>query len=87
MDDNTLNWLLDGPGWLNFAVRKNLLGESPDEKAAAAHPDIQKILDVVKSPNRGFPAIKGEGVSYKKELFWYMHFLADIGFYLLRARA
>jgi hypothetical protein len=80
MDENTLNWLLKGPEWLTFAVRKNILGERPDAKAAANHPDILKILEVVKSEDRGFPALKGEGVSYKKELFWYMYFLSDIGF-------
>ena len=80
MDGYVLKWLFDGPKWLEFSVRKDILSESPDAKAAALHPDIQKILQTVKSHDKGFPALKGEGVSYKKELFWYMYFLADIGF-------
>ena len=80
MDNSILNWLLEGPQWLKFAVSKNLLGESPDASAAVGHPDIIKMLDVLKSEEKGFPAITESGVSYKKELFWYMYFLSDIGF-------
>ncbi len=76
----TINWLLEGPDWLTCAVRNQLLGEQTDFNGSASAKEIKGLLKVIQSKDQGFDALIKGTVSYTKELYWYLFFLADIGF-------
>lgn len=65
---------------MQFAVQKQLLDQEPDSGDAAASKEIEKLVRVIRSKDQGFDALVKGNVSYSKELYWYLFFLADIGF-------
>ncbi len=80
VNSQNIDWLLEGPEWLKYAVEKQFLENEIDPKPAISDKAIQQLIQVLKSDDRGFNAlIKGE-VSYTGDLYWYLFFLADIGF-------
>lgn len=80
MKPQTLNWLLEGPEWLKFAVRKQLLDQEPDLCDSIKVNGVKELIQVIQSKDQGFDALIKGNVSYTKELYWYLFFLADIGF-------
>jgi hypothetical protein len=80
MNQDVINWLLDGPEWIRCAVRRQLLDETPDPQAALQESAIANIVESFKDETLGFPALKSGTVSYKGPLYWNLFFLADIGF-------
>ncbi|MCP3944101.1 MAG: hypothetical protein GY710_21845 [Desulfobacteraceae bacterium] len=80
MTTQSIRWLLEGPKWLSFAVRKQLLDEQTDSKDSLKSKEIIDLVKVIRSKDRGFEALIKGKVSYTKELYWYLFFLADIGF-------
>lgn len=80
MDASTIQWLLEGPEWLQFAVRKQLLDETLDPKPAANSEPIQQLLQTIHNEEQGFPALYKGRISYKQSLYWYLSFLSEIGF-------
>ncbi len=80
MKTQSISWLLEGPKWLSFAVRKQLLYEQTDSGNSVISKEIINLVKVIRSRDRGFEALIKGNVSYTKELYWYLFFLADIGF-------
>ena len=81
MDKKVLDWLLEGPAWLKYAVELQLLDRQPDVKPALQDKSIQKIISRLKSQDAGIPAIKSGRVHYTEtgKAYWDLFFLADIG--------
>jgi len=84
LDKKVLDWLLEGPAWLKYAVELQLLDRQPDVKPALEDKAIQKIIARLKSKDAGIPAIKSGLVHYTAlgKAYWDLFFLADIGFTL-----
>jgi hypothetical protein len=78
MDSEVVKWLLSGPEWLRYAVNKQLLDRKPDPQAVGDL-QIQRLLTILVSDG-GLDSIMDGTASYKNEVFWYLYFLADIGF-------
>ncbi|WP_406661727.1 hypothetical protein V7O66_04195 [Methanolobus sp. ZRKC3] len=81
MDKDIINWMLEGPGWLQYAVKLQLLNLKPDVNLALQDPSIMKIIDRLKDKHVGIPAIRTGDVKYSKtgNAYWDLFFLADIG--------
>jgi hypothetical protein len=75
-----LNWLLEGPEWLKFAVRKHLLGQKPGLGDSIKANGVTELVQVIQSQNQGFDVLIKGNISYTRELYWYLFFLSDIGF-------
>ncbi len=84
MDKKVLDWLLEGPAWLKYAVELQLLDRQPDIKPALEDKSIPKIITRLQSKDAGIPAIKPGLVHYTAtgKVYWDLFFLADIGFTL-----
>ncbi len=65
---------------MSFSVRKQLLNEKADSGKAIKEKEVKKIVQVIQSKNQGFDALIKSNVSYTQKLYWYLFFLADIGF-------
>jgi len=81
LDKEILDWLLNGPAWLTYAVRLQLLDEEPDVGPVLADASIGKIIARLKDGNAGIPALKTGRVHYTDagKAYWDLFFLADIG--------
>jgi ABC-type uncharacterized transport system permease subunit len=78
--DSSIEWLLQGPEWMRYAVRTQLLGEASLPEDVLRSKEIQSIIKVLHNPSMGFDALINGQVSYKQELYWYLFFLSDVGF-------
>jgi hypothetical protein len=78
---NTLEWLLQGPDWIKFAVEGQLLGEKADPRLALEDPAIQKLRERLLNPQLGMPALLSRKIYYTQtgNAIWDLFFLADIG--------
>jgi hypothetical protein len=81
LEKTVLDWLLEGPAWLRFAVELQLLGKAPDSAPAVNDPAIKKLIARLKSADAGLPALKTGKVHYTEagKAYWDLYFLADIG--------
>jgi hypothetical protein len=81
LDKKVLDWLLEGPAWLKYAVELQLLDRKPETETAIQDSSIQKIISRLKGNSVGVPAIKTGRVHYteKEKAYWDIFFLADIG--------
>jgi hypothetical protein len=81
LDKDTLNWLLQGPPWLVYAVESQLLDRSPDPAAAVRDPAVAGLVARLKSRDRGLPALGSGRVHYTEtgKAYWDLYLLADIG--------
>ncbi len=77
--DKQTDWLLEGPEWLKYGVRKQLLSEEPDKNITAIKKEVKELLSVINGKAKGFNSLLRGDVSYKQELYWYLFFLSDIG--------
>ncbi|MCP4670751.1 MAG: hypothetical protein GY857_05540, partial [Desulfobacula sp.] len=80
MKTQLTNWLLDGPEWITFPVRKQLLNETANSGKAIKEKEVKKLVQVIHGKNQGFDALLKNKVSYTQKLYWYLFFLSDIGF-------
>jgi hypothetical protein len=55
MDQNIINWLMEGPAWLKYAVELQLLGSKPDIQPVLEDDTIKHIITRLKNPKRGIP--------------------------------
>jgi hypothetical protein len=81
MNQDIINWLLQGPAWIKYAVEKQLLDSQPDIKPVLRDPAIQEIIQRLKDKPRGIPAITS-GIMNADEYqnpYWDLFFLADLG--------
>ncbi|MBA7713809.1 hypothetical protein ES703_122819 [subsurface metagenome] len=81
MDKKTLDWLLEGPSWLRYAVELQLLDTQPDVRPVLQDSSIAGIISRLKGGNAGIPALKTGRVHYTEpaKAYWDLFFLADIG--------
>jgi hypothetical protein len=81
LDKKVLDWLLEGPAWLKYAVELQLLDTQPDITPVLQDNSIQKIIARLKSNTAGIPALKTGRVHYTEagKAYWDLFFLADIG--------
>ena len=81
MDKEVLDWLLEGPVWLQYAVELQLLDKKPDVRPVLADTAIRKIVNRLKDSDVGIPALKTGKVHYTEtgKAYWDLFFLADIG--------
>jgi hypothetical protein len=82
LEKKALDWLLEGPEWLKYAVKLQLLDEKPDSLPALKETPVQKLVARLKGNETGIPAIKSGRVHYTEtgKAYWDLFFLADIGF-------
>jgi hypothetical protein len=82
LEKKILDWLLEGPEWLKYAVKLQLLDQKPDVSPALKETPIQKLVARLKSNETGISAIKSGRVHYTEtgKAYWDLFFLADIGF-------
>jgi hypothetical protein len=81
LDNRLLDWLLEGPAWLRYAVELQLLDRKPDAGPVLRDSAIVKIIDRLRSRDAGIPALKTGRVHYTEtgKAYWDLFFLADIG--------
>lgn len=81
MEKTVLDWLLEGPPWLKYAVESQLLGNKPDTAPVLLNTSIVKLINRLKSADNGLPALKTGKVHYTEagKAYWDLFFLADIG--------
>jgi hypothetical protein len=81
LDKKALDWLLEGPEWLKYAVELQLSDLKPDVTPVLRDSAIQKLVNRLKGNSAGIPAIKSGKVHYTEagKAYWDLFFLADIG--------
>ena len=81
MDKKVLDWLLEGPAWLRYAVELQLLDTNRTSRPVLRDSSIRKLIDRLKGSTAGIPAIKSGKVHYTEtgKAYWDLFFLADIG--------
>jgi hypothetical protein len=82
LEKKVLDWLLEGPAWLKYAVELQLLDEQPDVSPALKDKPILNLVSRLKGSAAGIPALKSGNVRYTEtgKAYWDLFFLADIGF-------
>jgi len=80
--DQVTGWLLDGPEWIKYAVRTQLLDEAADAAPALADNAVQGILARLRDGRRGIGAWRTGTVSCEAQgsAVWDLFLLSDIGF-------
>ncbi len=81
MNKEVINWLLEGPDWLKYAVELQLLGSKPAVSQALSDSAITGIINRLRDNQVGIPALKTGKVHYADtgKAYWDLFFLADIG--------
>ena len=81
MNKEVINWLLEGPDWLKYAVELQLLNLKPDVQPVLRDSSIMKIVHRLKDNQVGIPALRTGKVSHMQtgNAYWDLFFLADIG--------
>jgi hypothetical protein len=81
LDKKILDWLLEGPAWIRYAVELQLLDKEPDVRPVLQDAAITRIISRLKGNDAGLPAIKSGRVHYTDagKAYWDLFFLADIG--------
>jgi len=81
MNEKIINWLLEGPAWLKFAVEKQCLEISSDPEIAVNDNAIMKLRQRLNDNYLGLPALKTGRISAETtgNAYWDLFFLADIG--------
>jgi hypothetical protein len=81
LDRKVIDWLLEGPAWLKYAVELQLLDTRPDISPVLNDPVIQEIVGRLKDQRRGIPAIVSGNLNSDEyeNPYWDLFFLADLG--------
>ena len=81
MEKKVLDWLLEGPAWLKYAVQLQLLDEKPDLESVLEDSAIKGLINRLQDSNVGIPALKSGRVHYTEtgKAYWDLFILADIG--------
>ena len=62
MNDEVLNWLMEGPAWIRYAVETQLLGKNPDVRPVLEDRLIAGIISRVKGSQAGLPALPAHAI-------------------------
>ncbi len=81
MDNRVLDWLLEGPAWLKYAVELQLLDRKPDVGPVLRDDAIAEVIERLKGREVGIPVLKTGRVHYTEtgKAYWDLYLLADIG--------
>jgi len=81
MDNEIMDWLLEGPAWMRFAVESQLLGSDADPRSALGDESIQKVVRRLTDARVGIPALKTGKVTWADtaNAYWDLFFLTDVG--------
>lgn len=81
LDKEIVDWLLEGPAWVRYAVESQLLCRETDPAGVLQDKNIQALMNRLRNPQVGLPAIKNGDVHYTAlgKAYWDLFFLADIG--------
>jgi hypothetical protein len=81
LDKKVLDWLLEGPAWIKYAVELQLLDRKPDLEPVLRDSALARIIERLKGSDAGIPALKMGRVHYTEagKAYWDLFFLADIG--------
>ena len=81
MKREVIDWLLEGPAWLRYAVELQLLEAKPDVGPVLKDSAIGEIRHRLRDNQVGLPALKTGRVHYTEtgKAYWDLFFLADIG--------
>ena len=81
LNKEVLDWLLEGPAWVKYAVGLQLLDEAPDVAPVLEDRAIADIIKRLRDDSVGVPALKTGKVHYTEtgKVYWDLFFLADIG--------
>ena len=81
LNKEVIDWLLEGPVWLKYAVELQLMDAQPDVKPVLQDTAIAQIVSRLKDNQVGIPALKTGKVHYTEtgKAYWDLFFLADIG--------
>jgi len=81
LEKKVLDWLLEGPAWLKYAVQLQLLDENPDIESVREDSAIKGLISRLGDSNYGIPALKNGRVHYTEtgKAYWDLFILADIG--------
>lgn len=76
-----IDWLLEGPAWLRYAVESQLLGLESDIQPVLQDGSIEQIINRLKDDSIGIPALRNHKIAFDEtgKAFWDLFFLADIG--------
>jgi hypothetical protein len=81
LEKKVLDWLLEGPAWLRYAVELQLLENKPDVGSVLKDSAIKGIVRRLQDGTVGIPALKSGRVHYTEtgKTYWDLFLLADIG--------
>jgi hypothetical protein len=81
MSEDISKWLVEETPWQKFAVETQLLDLTSGVSAVTQDKSINTIIGRLKDNQIGISALKSRKVSYRNtgNVFWDLHFLADIG--------
>ncbi len=81
MEKKVLDWLLEGPAWLKYAVELQLLDNKPDVGPVVRDGAIKGLISRLQDDSVGIPALKSGRVHYTEtgKAYWDLFLLADIG--------
>ena len=82
MEKRIVDWLLEGPEWLKYAVNYQLLNRKTDISPALNDSAIVEIVERLKDKRRGITAINS-GYMHSDDYenpYWDLFFLSDLGF-------
>ena len=82
MDQKVIDWLLEGPAWIKYAVElQSVEYFKPDISLVINDPVIQEIVERLKDKRRGIPAIVSGSLNSDEyeNPYWDLFFLADLG--------
>ncbi len=82
MNREIIDWLLEGPAWLRYAVELQLLEAKPGVGPVLKDGAITEIIRRLKDNQVGLPGLKTGKFHYTEtgNAYWDLFFLADIGF-------
>jgi hypothetical protein len=81
MRDEIIDWLLEGPVWLKYAVETQFLDKKSDAEAVVRDNSIRALTDRLKDDKVGIPALRDHKIAFDEtgKAIWDLFFLADIG--------
>lgn len=81
MEKKVLDWLLEGPEWLKYAVELQLLDIKTDVRPVLRDSAIKGLIRRLQDSDVGVPALKSGRVHYTEtgKAYWDLFLLADIG--------
>ncbi|KNY27622.1 hypothetical protein [Pseudobacteroides cellulosolvens] len=62
--NDIVSWLLEGPAWVKYAIELQILNLKPDVNILLQDCSVKKVIDRIKSPEVGIPALRTMKVPY-----------------------